>query len=316
MKKLQKIVAAGAIISTIGFGIAQVADADIYSVKKGDTLWNIAVNNGTTVEELMKENNLTSSLIFPGDQLTYNSTVTNIAVAKEDGTYTVVLGDTLGKIANKLGVTVDHLVSVNNIANPNLIYVGQTLKLTKEATSKQENNILEIPQTVMEEKKEVDVEPTNAVVEEVKEEKSAPAPAPQVATPDNDILPEVSAAELADPALAGLTNHTATMKVAIGKKFNVTSFSLFRAGDEDGTGHGHNSGMAVDYMVNGPQGDKIVEYLTKNMDKLGIHYIIWKQRFYMPVNNIYGPANTWNLMPDRGGITANHFDHVHVSFNK
>ena len=36
----------------------------------------------------------------------------------------------------------------------------------------------------------------------------------------------------------------------------------------------------------------------------------------MPQYNIYGPANTWNLMPDRGGVTANHYNHVHVSFVK
>ena len=131
-------------------------------------------------------------------------------------------------------------------------------------------------------------------------------------------LPEVTAAELADPAMNGLTPHTKKMKVALAKKFGITSFSLFREGDDDGTGHGHNSGMAVDFMVpvNSAQGDQLAEYLTKHMDELGVYYIIWKQRFYMPQQNIYGPANTWNLMPNRGGVTANHYDHVHVSFKK
>lgn len=131
-------------------------------------------------------------------------------------------------------------------------------------------------------------------------------------------LPEVTAAELADPAMNGLTLHTKKMKVALAKKFGITSFSLFRAGDDDGTGHGHNSGMAVDFMVpvNSAQGDQLAEYLTKHMDELGVYYIIWKQRFYMPQQNIYGPANTWNIMPNRGGVTANHYDHVHVSFKK
>ena len=131
-------------------------------------------------------------------------------------------------------------------------------------------------------------------------------------------LPEVTAAELVDPAMNGLTPHTKKMKVALAKKFGITSFSLFRAGDDDGTGHGHNSGMAVDFMVpvNSAQGDQLAEYLTKHMDELGVYYIIWKQRFYMPQQNIYGPANTWNIMPNRGGVTANHYDHVHVSFKK
>ena len=131
-------------------------------------------------------------------------------------------------------------------------------------------------------------------------------------------LPPVIAAELDDPAMNGLTDHAKKMKVALAKKFGITSFSMFRAGDDDGTGHGHNTGMSVDFMVpvGSAQGDQLAEYLTKNMNELGVYYIIWKQRYYMPQFNIYGPANTWNLMPDRGGVTANHYDHVHVSFVK
>ena len=131
-------------------------------------------------------------------------------------------------------------------------------------------------------------------------------------------LPTVTAAELADPAMNGLTDHAKKMKVALAKKFGITSFSMYRAGDDDGTGHGHGTGMSVDFMVpvGSAQGDQLAEYLTKNMNELGVYYIIWKQRFYMPQFNIYGPANTWNLMPDRGGVTANHYDHVHVSFVK
>ena len=76
--------------------------------------------------------------------------------------------------------------------------------------------------------------------------------------------------------------------------------------------------MSVDFMVpvSSAQGDQLVEYLIKNMNELGVYYIVWEQRFYMPQFNIYGPENTWNLMPDRGGVTANHYDHVHVSFVK
>ena len=158
----------------------------------------------------------------------------------------------------------------------------------------------------------------DAKVKAVKEAEAKKAPEAKQTTTVAGGLPEVTAAELADPAMNGLTPHTKKMKVALAKKFGITSFSLFRAGDDDGTGHGHNSGMAVDFMVpvNSAQGDQLAEYLTKNMDELGVYYIIWKQRFYMPQFNIYGPANTWNLMPNRGGVTANHYDHVHVSFKK
>ena len=133
MSKLQKLVAATAIVSTVGVGLAQIADADTYTVKKGDTLWDIAINNGTTVDQLMQDNNLTSSLIFPGDKLTYNTTVAQVAQAKEQGYYTVVLGDTLGKVANRFGVTVDELVKLNKLSDPNLIYVGTVLKVDGNA---------------------------------------------------------------------------------------------------------------------------------------------------------------------------------------
>ena len=158
----------------------------------------------------------------------------------------------------------------------------------------------------------------DAKAKAVKEAEAKKAPEAKQTTTVAGGLPEVTAAELEDPAMNGLTPHTKKMKVALAKKFGITSFSLFRAGDDDGTGHGHNSGMAVDFMVpvNSAQGDQLAEYLTKHMDELGVYYIIWKQRFYMPQFNIYGPANTWNLMPNRGGVTANHYDHVHVSFKK
>ena len=148
MSKLQKLVAVTAIVSTVGVGLAQIADADTYTVKKGDTLWDIAINNGTTVDQLMQDNNLTSSLIFPGDKLTYNTTVAQVAQAKKEGYYTVVLGDTLGKISNRFGVTVDQLVKLNNIDNPNLIYVGTVLKVSETAAPKAEVTVAKAEETV------------------------------------------------------------------------------------------------------------------------------------------------------------------------
>lgn len=164
MSKLQKLVAATAIVSTVGVGLAQIADADTYTVKKGDTLWDIAINNGTTVDQLMKDNNLTSSLIFPGDKLTYNTTVAQVAQAKEQGYYTVVLGDTLGKVANRFGVSVDELVKLNNLSDPNLIYVGTVLKVDASATKTAEVTVPKA--TVVEnttEKTVVKVDPVQTV---------------------------------------------------------------------------------------------------------------------------------------------------------
>ena len=198
MSKLQKLVAATAIVSTVGVGLAQIADADTYTVKKGDTLWDIAINNGTTVDQLMKDNNLTSSLIFPGDKLTYNTTVAQVAQAKEQGYYTVVLGDTLGKIANRFGVTVDELVKLNKLSDPNLIYVGTVLKVDGNAAKTAEVTVPKA--TVVEntpEKTVAKVDPVQTVAP-----KTAATVAPAAAPTAPAAAPKAAATPAATPAPA------------------------------------------------------------------------------------------------------------------
>ena len=202
MSKLNKLVAATAIVSTVGVGLAQIADADTYTVKKGDTLWNIAINNGTTVDQLMQDNNLTSSLIFPGDKLTYNTTVAQVAQAKEQGYYTVVLGDTLGKVANRFGVTVDELVKLNNLSDPNLIYVGTVLKVDGNAAKTAEVTVPKA--TVVEntpEKTVVKVDPVQTVAPKTAATvapaaaPTAPAAAPKAAATPAPAKAETKAVE-------------------------------------------------------------------------------------------------------------------------
>ena len=112
---------------------------------------------------------------------------------------------------------------------------------------------------------------------------------------------------------AGLQPQTAAFKEEIANLFGITSFSGYRPGDSGD----HGKGLAIDFMVpeSSELGDKIAEYAIQNMASRGISYIIWKQRFYAPFDSKYGPANTWNPMPDRGSVTENHYDHVHVSMN-
>ena len=112
---------------------------------------------------------------------------------------------------------------------------------------------------------------------------------------------------------AGLQPQTAAFKEEIANLFGITSFSGYRPGDSGD----HGKGLAIDFMVpeGSELGDKIAEYAIQNMASRGISYIIWKQRFYAPFDSKYGPANTWNPMPDRGSVTENHYDHVHVSMN-
>ena len=137
MSKLHKIVATTAFVGTVAVGGSQIADADTYTIKSGDTLWDIAVNNGTTVDALMKDNNLSSHLIYPGDKLNYSSSsVEKLAQVKNDGYYTIALGDTLGTVADKFGTSVDNLVEINNLSDPHLVYVGQVIKVDGNAAPK------------------------------------------------------------------------------------------------------------------------------------------------------------------------------------
>ncbi|HEN6403474.1 TPA: LysM peptidoglycan-binding domain-containing protein [Streptococcus agalactiae] len=118
----------------------------------------------------------------------------------------------------------------------------------------------------------------------------------------------------AHPENAGLQPHVAAYKEKVASTYGVNEFSTYRAGDPGD----HGKGLAVDFIVGKNQalGNEVAQYSTQNMAANNISYVIWQQKFYSNTNSIYGPANTWNAMPDRGGVTANHYDHVHVSFNK
>lgn len=99
----------------------QPEETEIYVVKKGDSLWLIAKNNNTTVDELIKLNNLTNINLQIGDELL-------IPKQPEPTTYTVQKGDTLWSIAKATNSTVDEIKKLNNLTN-NLLTVGQQLIL-------------------------------------------------------------------------------------------------------------------------------------------------------------------------------------------
>ena len=91
----------------------------------------------------------------------------------------------------------------------------------------------------------------------------------------------------------------------VANRFGVTDIGGLRAGSRE-----HGSGKALDLMVgsNRAKGDAIAAYLLANWDALGIQHVIWYQR----INHGSG----WELMEDRGSVTANHRDHVHVLFSQ
>ena len=125
--------------------------------------------------------------------------------------------------------------------------------------------------------------------------------------------PDYAGLAVAKSENAGLQPQTAAFKEEIANLFGITSFSGYRPGDSGD----HGKGLAIDFMVpvSSALGDQIAEYAVQNMASRGINYIIWKQRFYAPYDSKYGPAYTWNPMPDRGSVTENHYDHIHVSMN-
>ena len=160
---------------------------------------------------------------------------------------------------------------------------------------------------------------TEATTEAVTEAQSAPAtyqaePSQGAsATYTAPAAPDYATIAATKSENAGLQPQTAAFKEEVANLFGITSFSGYRPGDPGD----HGKGLAIDFMVpvSSALGDQIADYAIQNMASRGINYIIWKQRFYAPYDSKYGPAYTWNPMPDRGSVTENHYDHVHVSMN-
>ena len=112
-------------------------EENVYIVKKGDTLYSVAMANNTTVDELKKANNLTSNILSTGQLLKIPSALL------PESTYIVKKGDSLYSIANKYNTTVDELKRINNLTS-NILSIGQVLKLPSDKVSdveKEENTI-------------------------------------------------------------------------------------------------------------------------------------------------------------------------------
>ena len=186
----------------------------------------------------------------------------------------------------------------------------QTESVVEATTTPVEEKASETTATSSEEAKEVasSSEATTAVSTYQPEEKKTVS-----TTYAAPAAPDYAGLAVAKSENAGLQPQTAAFKEEIANLFGITSFSGYRPGDSGD----HGKGLAIDFMVpeSSELGDKIAEYAIQNMASRGISYIIWKQRFYAPFDSKYGPANTWNPMPDRGSVTENHYDHVHVSMN-
>ncbi|WP_415747550.1 LysM peptidoglycan-binding domain-containing protein [Streptococcus mitis] len=185
----------------------------------------------------------------------------------------------------------------------------QDVSTVEETTTPTEETAIETTATSSEEAKESSSSEATPAVSTYQPEETKTASTTYVAP----AAPDYAGLAVAKSENAGLQPQTAAFKEEIANLFGITSFSGYRPGDSGD----HGKGLAIDFMVpeGSELGDKIAEYAIQNMASRGISYIIWKQRFYAPFDSKYGPANTWNPMPDRGSVTENHYDHVHVSMN-
>lgn len=231
---------------------------------------------------------------------------------------TEVVAETTDSQANEEAVTETAAPAVEATTEVATPVAEPVAEATTEATTEAAAPVTETP-VVEETTTTVAEATTEATTEAVTEVQSAPstyqAEASQGAstTYAAPAAPDYASIAATKSENAGLQPQTAAFKEEVANLFGITSFSGYRPGDSGD----HGKGLAIDFMVpvSSALGDQIADYAIQNMASRGISYIIWKQRFYAPFDSKYGPAYTWNPMPDRGSVTENHYDHVHVSMN-
>ncbi|HEM4286875.1 TPA: LysM peptidoglycan-binding domain-containing protein [Streptococcus suis] len=334
-------------VSEISPEIVQEEGKMTYTVQYGDTLSAIALAMNIDMDLLAKINQIADvNLIFPDTVLTttvdQNNQVTQVEIeAPVQGNTNETVQATVDLTTNQVTVEdtvvpLDQISSVTDSAPVEEVVEQPVVEAPVEEVVEQP--VVEVPveEVVEQPVAEVPVEEVveqpvaEAPVEEVVEQPVVEAPVeevveqPVVEAPVEEVVeqpvvetPQVTALSTTTTSTSaydvGLQPQVAAFRAEVANAFGITSFSGYRPGDSGD----HGKGLAIDFMV--PQssalGDQVAEYAIANMGAKNISYIIWKQRFYAPYASIYGPAYTWNLMPDRGSITENHYDHVHVSFN-
>ena len=323
--------------------VAKSENKTSYTIKYGDTLSTIAEALGVDLNVLANLNKITNiDLIFPETVLTTtvneNEEVTEVEVYTPQEVGSDVASATADLTTNQ--VTVDEqTVQVEDLTQPveeteavaetTVSSEATTAEATTEAAAPvvEETTTVAEPTTTVEETTTVaettttveETTTTEATTEAVTEAQSAPATYQAEssqgasATYTAPAAPDYATIAATKSENAGLQPQTAAFKEEVANLFGITSFSGYRPGDPGD----HGKGLAIDFMVpvSSALGDQIADYAIQNMASRGINYIIWKQRFYAPYASKYGPAYTWNPMPDRGSVTENHYDHVHVSMN-
>ncbi|MDD7565484.1 MAG: LysM domain-containing protein [Streptococcus suis] len=295
-------------VSEISPEIVQEEGRMTYTVQYGDTLSAIASAMNIDMDLLAKINQIADvNLIFPDTVLTttvdQNNQVTQVEIEAP------VQGNTNETVQATVDLTTNQ-VTVEDTVVP----LDQISSVTDSAPVEEvvEQPVVEAPVEEVVEQPVVE-----APVEEVVEQPVVEAPVEEVVEQPVVETPQVTALSTTTTSTSaydvGLQPQVAAFRAEVANAFGITSFSGYRPGDSGD----HGKGLAIDFMVpeSSALGDQVADYAVANLASKNINYIIWKQRFYAPYDSIYGPAYTWNLMPDRGSVTENHYDHVHVSFN-
>ena len=316
-----------------------------YTIQYGDTLSTIAEALGVDVTVLANLNKISNiDLIFPETVLTTTvnekEEVTEVEIQTPDavqgGEGTTATADLT---TNQVTVD-DQTVQVEDLTQPveeteaqvepvapqvteeavaettteaSVPVAEPVTETTAEVSAPAEEAVAETPVVEETTTTEASVTETEAETQSTPSTYQAEASQGSSATYAAPAAPDYASIAASKSENAGLQPQTAAFKEEIANLFGITSFSGYRPGDSGD----HGKGLAIDFMVpvSSDLGDQIADYAIQNMASRGISYIIWKQRFYAPFDSKYGPAYTWNPMPDRGSITENHYDHVHVSMN-
>ena len=298
-------------VEDIRAGVTETSEGKTYTIQYGDTLSTIATAMDIDMTLLAQINQISNlDLIFPDTTLKTkydeNHELVEIEIEQPAASDAQEGDSATVDVANQEVIMEDQVVPLPEAPaeETTVVTESSTTETTTEApvseTTTEAPATTEVPTT--------ETPVTEAPVTEAPATTEAPA-APVVAeTPATTQTPTP-----VNVNTTGLQPQAAAYMNEIAGLYGITSFSTYRPGDSGD----HGKGLAVDFMVpeSSALGDQIAEYTAANMASRGVSYIIWKQRFYAPFNSIYGPAYTWNLMPDRGSITENHYDHVHVSFN-
>ena len=296
-------------VEDIRAGVTETSEGKTYTIQYGDTLSTIATAMDIDLTLLAQVNQISNlDLIFPDTTLKTkydeNHDLVEIEIEQPAASDAQEGDSATVDVANQEVIMEDEVVPLPEA--PAEETTVATTEVPVPETTTETPATTEVPTT--------ETPVTEAPVTEAPATTEAPA-APVVAeTPATTEAPVTTQTPTpANVNTTGLQPQAAAYMNEIAGLYGITSFSTYRPGDSGD----HGKGLAVDFMVpeSSALGDQIAEYTAANMGSRGVSYIIWKQRFYAPFNSIYGPAYTWNLMPDRGSITENHYDHVHVSFN-